>query len=256
VEGARRLAVRGFAAFRFDYHGQGDSEGEAGFLDPNEPFREDGTAVLRHLREHLGQRRFVLSGMCFGARTALSTFMDEAASIDALAFVSAPVMDLKQMQTIYAERRGWRQVMGALRDPKRWRELRNPARLKHSFRVLGRMASRRRGGEPRTERELSRSFQEHFDALARSQARALFLYGEDDREYDTFRPFRRDAYPRLSAEVRSRITIEVWPGPVHAGQVEMTRQRQLQQYVLSWIEALHPAGESQRAGTAPAAEKK
>src|SRR5215813_827033 len=39
IEGARRLAVRGFAAFRFDYHGTGDSEGQSAFLDPNQPYR-------------------------------------------------------------------------------------------------------------------------------------------------------------------------------------------------------------------------
>src|SRR5262252_3721571 len=38
VEAARRLAVRGFAAFRFDYHGTGDSEGASAYLDPNQPY--------------------------------------------------------------------------------------------------------------------------------------------------------------------------------------------------------------------------
>src|SRR5437879_7644763 len=49
VEGARRLAARGIAAFRFDYHGNGDSTGSCGFLNPNDPFRDDAVAVIRHL---------------------------------------------------------------------------------------------------------------------------------------------------------------------------------------------------------------
>ena len=41
IQGARFLAARGFAAFRFDYHGTGDSGGESGWLDPNDPYRDD-----------------------------------------------------------------------------------------------------------------------------------------------------------------------------------------------------------------------
>src|SRR5262249_26937181 len=87
VEAARWLAARGFACFRFDYHGTGDSEGEAAVLDPNRPYREDAVAVLRHLREHLGQTRFVLSGLCFDARTARAAVMDEVNGVRGRVFV-------------------------------------------------------------------------------------------------------------------------------------------------------------------------
>src|SRR5947207_14746937 len=74
VEGARRLAARGFACFRFDYHGVGDSAGESAEVEPNRPYRDDALAVIRHVRERFGERRFVLYGSCFDARTALSAF--------------------------------------------------------------------------------------------------------------------------------------------------------------------------------------
>src|SRR5437763_15478570 len=65
VEAARHLAARGFAAFRFDYHGTGDSEGETAFLNPNRPYRDDVAAVLRMLRERFGYERFLVLGACF-----------------------------------------------------------------------------------------------------------------------------------------------------------------------------------------------
>ena len=111
VEGARRLATRGFACFRFDYHGTGDSGGESGFLNPNYPYHEDAAAVLRHLRDSLGQRRFVLSGACFDARTALSAFADERERIDALVFTSAPLMELETLNKVRADQKmsvSWR----------------------------------------------------------------------------------------------------------------------------------------------------
>src|SRR5258706_8994661 len=92
VEAARRLAARGFGAFRFDYHGTGDSEGESGFLDPNQPYRDDTHAVVRALRERHGYARFLLVGSCFDARTALSAFVDQGAAVDGLVFFSAPAM--------------------------------------------------------------------------------------------------------------------------------------------------------------------
>ena len=92
VEGARRLAAKGFACFRFDYHGTGDSGGAAARLDPNQPYRADILAVLRHLRTRLGQERFVLVGACFDARTALAAFPAEGGAIAGLVFMVAPAL--------------------------------------------------------------------------------------------------------------------------------------------------------------------
>jgi len=112
VEAARRLAAHGFGAFRFDYHGTGDSEGESGFLDPNRPYRDDATAVLRLLRERHGYERFLLAGSCFDARTALSSFVDHGAAVDGLVFFSAPVMELDTLVKVHADRKDWRHQIG------------------------------------------------------------------------------------------------------------------------------------------------
>jgi pimeloyl-ACP methyl ester carboxylesterase len=239
VEGARRLAARGIAAFRFDYHGAGDSEGASAFLDPNAPYREDAVAVIRHLRSALGQQRFVVCGSCFDARTALSAFMDEGDSIAGLVFMAAPVMELDTLVQVHADQKGWGHLLRALRSPANWKALVEPARWRYMATVLSRVAGRTMPGVP-GELPLSRSFKQHFGALVRSRARALFLYGLEDAEYASFRVAERTVFAALSPEVRRRFEIEVWPGTVH-GFLEMTRQRETFARALGWMEALHPA---------------
>jgi len=238
VEGARRLALSGHHAFRFDYHGCGDSGGDSAYLDPNQPYRGDVVAAIRHLRATHGLGRFVVFGSCFDARTALSAFADEGDALDGLVFVAAPVVELADMTLVRADHRDWKGLGGTLRNPENWRALASPARWAYMAKMVARMARRSAlGPEATPELPLSRSFREHFQALVRSRARALFLYGRDDDEYRSFHVAERTLFPKLSAADRARFEIEVWPGHVH-GFLEMTRQRETFQRVLAWIEAL------------------
>jgi len=239
VELARELACRGFAAFRFDYHGTGDSGGTSGFLDPNQPYRGDAVAVLRHLRAACGQRRFVLVGSCFDARTALSAFADEAAAIEALAFVAAPCMALDTQVKAHADHKDWRHLLRALRNPENWRGLARAERWRHMTSVFSRVAGRSLAGEG-GELPLAPSFMEHFGALARSRARALFLYGIADQEYATFQVAERTLLARLDAATRARFEVVLWPGHVH-GFLEVDRQRETLAKLLDWIGALPAA---------------
>ncbi len=245
IEGARRLAARGFACFRFDYHGTGDSDGESRPLDPNTPYREDIVAVIRHLRSSLGQRRFVLYGSCFDARTALSAFVDEGGAIEALVLVAAPLMELDILLKAEADQRGWRRLGRALLQPDNWRAMLRPARWPFVATVVVRMARRSVVGVPGQGLPLSPSFLEHFEALLGSRARVLCLYGVEDPEYESFRIAERTVFARLPEATRRRFEIEVWPGAVHNGFVEMTRQREIFARVVDWIERLPH-------GTAPA----
>jgi len=251
VQGARHLAVRGFASFRFDYHGVGDSGGESAAVDPNYPYRDDTLAVISHLRSALGHRRFVLFGSCFDARTALSAFAGEADAIEGLVFMAAPVMKMEDMVRADADRKSWGHILGALRRPANWIALANPQRWGYMGMVLGRVARRsiqrsddRGNGNghsiigPVPRLPLSLGFLEQFDALARSRARALFLYGSEDREYVSFREAESTLWPKLSAEARERLVIEIWDGKVHDGTLDMPVQRRIVARVIEWIDAL------------------
>lgn len=241
VEGARRLAARGFSCFRFDYHGVGDSEGESAAVDPNRPHQGDALAVLRHLRR-MGESRFALFGSCFDARTALSAFAGEADSIDSILFMAAPVMELGDVVRADADRKGWRHVLRALSRPGNWHALRDPDRWRHMGAVLGRIGARAispANGAP--DLPLSASFLEHFDALVRSRAHALFLYGREDREYQSFQHAERTLWSKLTPEARERLAIELWDGKVHDGTLEIRKQREIVERVIAWLDARHPA---------------
>lgn len=237
IEGARRLAAQGFTTIRVDYHGCGDSGGDSARLDPNRPYREDVLAVIRHAREHLGAKRFIVSGACFDARTALSAFAQEGDSIVGLVFMAAPVMELETVVQAHADSKDWAHLWRALFKPDNWRALARPERWKYMATIVGRMGGRGVGANG--ELPLSAGFVDDFRALVRSGARALFLYGVEDAEYASFRVAESELFARLPAAVRARFDVEVWPGSVH-GFLEMTRQRETFTRAVGWIEAMHP----------------
>ena len=240
VEAARRLAAAGFGAFRFDYHGTGDSDGPSGFLNPNQPYREDAVAVLRQLRAAFGERRFVLVGSCFDARTALSAFMDEADAIDGLLFMAAPLMELDRMVEATADRKDWKHLFKSLGNPGNWSALGDAARWRYMATVVSRVARRALpGAPPANDTPLADSFVIHFRALVRSNARALFLYGREDAETASFDVAMRTVFAALPVAVRPRFEVEVWPGAVH-GFLEVPRQREALERCLAWIESFHP----------------
>jgi len=249
VEAARRLAVRGFGAFRFDYHGTGDSEGESGFLDPNRPYRDDANAVLRMLRERHDYRRFLLVGACFDARTALSACVDQGAAVDGLVFLSAPVMELDTLVRAHADRKDWRHLLRALANRENWSALVKAERWRYMATVLGRVAAGGGKGEARNDTPLADSFVEHFAALVRSGARALFVYGDADAEYASFQVALQTVFPRLSPAERARFDVEVWPGDVH-GFLNVPLQRRALEHVLAWLERFHPQPSAPRANGA------
>jgi alpha-beta hydrolase superfamily lysophospholipase len=254
VEAARRLAVNGFAAFRFDYHGTGDSEGASAYLDPNAPYLDDASAVIRFLGERFGQRRFLSVGACYDARVALGTFADPGSGMDGMVFFSAPVMELTTLVKAYADHKDWRHLMRALGNPENWRQLGNFARWRYMLTVLGRVA--RRGNARRDDTPLAGSFVEHFRALARSGARALFVYGDADEEYLSFQAALATEFPKLTAEQRARLEVEVWEVEDVHGFLNIPIQRRSLERALGWLGAFHPTARSGSGAAWPSVSKR
>jgi pimeloyl-ACP methyl ester carboxylesterase len=67
---AQRLAARGFPALRFDYHGTGDSSGQADQADRVQAWLDSIDAAVVDLRERAGVRSVALFGVRFGATLA------------------------------------------------------------------------------------------------------------------------------------------------------------------------------------------
>jgi alpha/beta superfamily hydrolase len=210
VLAARILAAEGFAVLRFDLRGRGESAGEVERPNRNEPAGEDVIAAIRHLREAHGQKQFLLAGYCYDALTALGSFTKEADAISGVFFACAPVLDEKLG--------AWPANYGTLTAASRLRSMVKRAR------------------DPK----LLPGFELPFTMLARSRARALFLYGEDDRLRAEFRLAEEVLFRHLDSEARARLQIEIWPGRVHT----IEGENAVMERAISWLREFHPRQES------------
>jgi len=209
VLAARILAAEGFAALRFDLRGRGESAGEVERPSRIEPAGEDVVAAIRHLREAHGQQQFLLAGYCYDALTALDSFREEAGAISGIFFASATVLE---------EKLGSLANYGARSAASRLRSMVKRAR------------------DPK----ILSSFEIPFAVLARSRARALFLYGEDDRLRAEFRVAEEVLFSQLDGGARARLQIEIWPGRIHSIEGEAA----IIERAISWIREFHPRKES------------
>ncbi len=141
---ARNLAALGFACFRFDLDGIGDSVHRAVMARENHPYPDtavvDAKAALDYLREEFGYSRFIAIGLCSGAHTAFHTglaveqdVIPELVLINPLTFYWVEGMSLETT----------RQFQDALhykksaRNPDSWRKLiRGKVNVRHLFRVV------------------------------------------------------------------------------------------------------------------------
>lgn len=197
VLAARTLAADGFAALRFDLRGHGESDGKPALPNREDPYGEDTVAAIRHMRAHHGQTRFVLVGYCSDALSALNAFEQESSAIAGLFFAVAAVLQ------------------------ERLAGDRFPAQMGAGT------------GNP----QMLASFALPFRALAVSCARALFLYGEEDRLRAEFRIAEQQLFSQLDTEARGRLRTEIWKGRIHT----IEAQPAIFERAISWIREFHPA---------------
>jgi alpha/beta superfamily hydrolase len=215
---ARILAAEGFPVLRFDLRGRGESAGEVERPSRTEPRGEDVVASIRYLRDVHRQGHFILAGYCYDALTALDSFKDEADAIAGLFFATATVLEEKLG--------GW---------PAQNRVRAAAARLRAVVR-------------PASASKILDSFETSFRALARSRARALFVYGEEDRLRAEFRVAEQVLFAPLQASERERLQIEIWPGRIHTIEAEPA----VIERAIWWVREFHPArGRRQRIQSEP-----
>ena len=236
----RRLATRGINAFRFDYHGVGESTGELERFHLSRPFTFDLLGAVDHLTG-LSLSRVVLVGSCFGARTALSS----AASVEDLAglvLLSPPVRDFEMGERASTLLAAELSLAGYVR------------RAVKISAIRGLLSKERRGAyrshlvvKVRTLRSRSRQepsggsgtggasglFVEPLRMLADRGVPVLILYGEDD---DLFQDFLR-AEPQLKrvfALPSARIEIRRVEGSIH-GFTRVEAQDNVVAVVEDWV---------------------
>jgi pimeloyl-ACP methyl ester carboxylesterase len=219
----RRLAAEGFHAFRFDFHGVGDSTGEVDGFRLEEPFVEDLAGAVRWM-EGKGISRFILAGWCFGARTALACAPD-LSGLEGLVLVSPPLLErgsvrsishlASQVSVLELLRKGLRPwVLRGFWDPNRRRRYVRFARAK--WRTV--TAKARRGASARDQGEpvrISASLLEQLEHIVRRRVPTLFLYGTADPEYQGLQAAMSGPLGELLERAGSRMEISTLPGRLH-----------------------------------------
>jgi alpha/beta superfamily hydrolase len=235
VKGARWLASRGFACLRFDYHGYGESEGACEFVDTERPYSEDAITAIRFLRKEFDQQRFVLSGFCFDARTALSAVEEEGCSIEAIVAIATPPGDKLTHVTASKLSTFLRMPISAKKSAI------NRALKSRLYQFFPHLIPRpwahqsTNGFTPLV--PVSENFKRDIRAIVRYGVRCLFLTGSDDAETYNFKLVERSILAKLNPEQRALFTIETWRDKVHIPR-DPQLQREVTERTLLWIDGL------------------
>ncbi len=212
----RALAADGYHSLRFDFHGIGESTGIAERFRTDEPFVEDLEGAIRWVQEQ-GIDQFVLVGLCFGARTALS-WSSRIPGLRGMALVSVPVRDMVRAEGAKTPmvldwslwefvRRGIRlTVVRGLFD--RYQRQTYGRLVKAKWRdVRGKMQGRLSSSSGAESYWVSPQFLQPLVPLVQRDVPILFIYGTDDPEYEDFRRARSGRLGRLLEHGASRVEV-------------------------------------------------
>lgn len=214
---AHRLAQRGHPVLRFNYRGCGESTGKAGRFRLDDLFTSDAIGATEWLRGQ-GVERFLYSGSCFGARTALSVAAREPDAAGVVV-VAMPTTDYASGER-GSRRAGEAQLSSLTRKALRRKTLRNlrdrDARrmylegVRHKLRRMfrGRAAAEAAEGiSPVMLRDLT--------TLVERRVPVLFLYGERDSAYREFLEAREGPVGHLLEKAGDAVEVRVIPGILH-----------------------------------------
>lgn len=248
---SRHVASLGYHAFRFDYHGIGESTGES-TIRLDRPFVDDLVGAIGTVAER-GIERYVLVGSCFGARTALAAG-GRLSGIRGAVLLAPPLRDFA-----LSERRtdGWkaRDYLEVVFHPRRLVggdervTMRRYLRFARSGALVAIRRLRRRLTRTRDEHPwVSGRFLEGVASLVERGIPMLFLYGTDDESYPDFEEARRGRLGEILQRASGSVEIAVVPGQVH-GFTQTDTQSVIVSTVGSWISRVTGPSDGQtRAG--------
>jgi pimeloyl-ACP methyl ester carboxylesterase len=240
----RGVARDGYHAFRFDYHGVGESTGKIEYYKVDEPFLDDLDGALDVLREQ-GLKRFILLGFCFGGRTALAG-ATRADGVEAVILISSPPQDLQTGEGPAARRAVSLSFWQILRDGLRPRVLRRffSRDARKQFRQAGihlRMLVRSRRNRKRKTRTPEAEATDQFagagllfplEKAIRHGVPVLFVYGADDPFVEGFRQGKLGTMVSGSEGLVELLTIEGAVVPAR----EVRGQDRIVEVVRSWLD--------------------
>lgn len=238
---ARRVAALGYHAFRFDFHGAGESMGSEGRLRLDRPFVADVTGAIRWLTGQ-GISRFILVGACYGARTALSV-ADDIPGVAGIVMLAPYPQDMAQGEraaTLMAVEWTFRQylqrtfslnTLRGLGDPIRRRAYRTIFKTK-TRQLVARLVGRRRGTAG-----ASPTFLDPLAALVEGEVPILFVFGDEDDAYRVFERARKGRMGRLLDQAGDTAQMALLRGKSHGLSIVSIQDAALEQ-VESWLAGL------------------
>jgi pimeloyl-ACP methyl ester carboxylesterase len=217
---------------RGDFSAEGDSTGARRVYRLQEPLADEATAMAHTLLAH-GADRVVLTGMCFGARTALAA-AESVPELAGLGLLAPPVRDrafgnrLDRPLSWYVRKAfssgGFSRLLDSRGRRSAW------AMGRRKMKQLWRRAVRRGNGAPtledsdgdptagargRVSEGMSPVFRREFEACVDRGVPMLLLFGLDDVFYDDFLKARDGELGKLLARAGSLVTVDTIEGSVH-----------------------------------------
>jgi pimeloyl-ACP methyl ester carboxylesterase len=238
---ARRVAATGMHAFRFDWHGIGDSTGSLERIRLEEPMVEDLAEVIRAVRAR-GLSQVVLWGSCGGARAALA-YAEQTPEVVGMILISCPLRDgqlyegfeeqpVGQIVTYYKKRLSiGSAVHGLMTRSTRRRFL---FVLKRKLKAArGRLFTRERGRKGELS-WVSPSFLETFEHTMDAKVPMLLIYGTEDSFYDDFEAAKNGEFGALLERAGSRVEVQCLPTTLH-GFPSLESQEMVIDASLEWL---------------------
>lgn len=235
---ARQAANRGFHAFRFDYHGVGESGGPTQGFTMEAPYDDDldGAALAM---ESLGIERHVYAGICFGARTVMSLAQSRP-GVAGVALIEPWVRDGgRQGRTL--TRYGTSQLLRiALRPWVLAGVFKREQRAYYAKFVRAKLHAMRSRDESREATDLSWVSDRFLSPLRRLIEREipiLIVYGEDSESLRELRRAQSGPLGEVLRSARRPVEVVTLPGQIH-GFSDLRSQQRVIDSIVEWSAGL------------------